>query len=130
MEIAGTPREGCGLIEKNVNYFPHAGVYIGGGKTKLRSDTLQNVHPLFKGSAVDIIETQLRPTEDKLLQDFSDCSGGGMYQTRERQIGDQFTIEEMLLAGVFVAGDERAGSLYSRGHLALYEIFCNFLDTQ
>jgi hypothetical protein len=42
--IAGTPRESCGLIEKDVNYFPHAGVYIGGGETKLRTDTLQNVH--------------------------------------------------------------------------------------
>lgn len=128
--IAGTPREDCGLIENDVNYFPHAGVYIGGGETKLRTDTLQNVHPLFKGEAVDVIETQLGPTKDKLPQDFSGCSGGGMYQTRERQIGDQFKIEEMLLAGVFVAGNEKAGWLRSRGHLALYDVFCHFLDTQ
>ena len=126
--IAGRPREGCGLIEKDVNYFPHAGVYIGGGETKLRTDTLQNVLLNFKGSAVDIIETQLGPTEDKLPQDFSGCSGGGMYQTRERQTDDQFAIEEMLLAGVFVAGNEKAGWLYSRGHMALYDVFCRFLD--
>jgi hypothetical protein len=103
-------------------------VYIGGGETKLRTDTLQNVQPSFKGAAVDMIETQLGPTEDKLPKNFSDCSGGGMYQTRECKIGDQFKIEEMLLAGVFVAGNEEAGWLYSRGHMALYDIFCRFLD--
>ena len=128
--ITGVPREDCGLIEKDVNFFPLAGVYIGGGETKLRTDTLQKVQPSFKGAAVDIIETQLGPTEDKLPKDFSGCSGGGMYQTRERQIGDQFIIEEMLLAGVFVAANEEAGWLYSRGHMALYDIFCRFLDAQ
>jgi len=111
-----------------VNFFPHAGVYIGGVETKLRIDTLQNIQPSFKGEAVDIIETQLGTTEDKLPKDFSGCSRDGMYQTRERQIGDQFKIEEMLLAGVFIAGNEEAGWLYSRGHMALYDIFCRFLD--
>lgn len=128
--IAGTPREGCGLIEKDVNFFPHAGVYIGGGETKLRTDTLQNATTSFRGLAVDIIKTQLGPTLDKLPRDFSGASGGGFYQTSERQTGDQFKIEEMLLAGVFVAGNEEAGWLYSRGHIALYEIFCNFLDKE
>ena len=118
------------LIEKDVNYFPHAGVYIGGGETVLRTDTLQNVAFPFKGLEVDIIETQLGPTEDKLPKDFSGASGGSVYQTSEHQIGDQFKIEEMLLAGVFVAGNEEAGWLYSRGHIALYDIFCKFLDTQ
>lgn len=53
-----------------------------------------------------------------------------MYQTRERQIDDQFTIQEMLLVGVFVAGNEKAGWLYSRSHMAIYDIFCGFLDNQ
>jgi hypothetical protein len=128
--IAGTPREDCGLIEKDVNYFPHSSVYIGGGETLLRTDTLQNVASPFNGLDVDIIETQLGPTLDKLPKDFSGASGGGVYQTSERQIGDQFKIEEILLAGVFVAGDEEAGLLYSRGHIALYDIFCKFLDSQ
>lgn len=127
--IAGTPREDCGLIEKDVNYFPHAGVYIGGGETILRTDTLQNVAPSFRGLDVDVIETLLGPTQDKLPKDFSGASGGGVYQTSERQIGDQFKIEEMLLAGVFVAGNEAAGRLYSRGHMALYDIFCVYLDS-
>lgn len=128
--IVRTPREGCGLIEKDVNYFPNAGVYSGRGGTKLRTDTLQNVHSTFQGSPVDITETQLGPTQDKLPQDFSGCGGGGMYQTREGQIGDQFTIEEKLLAGIFVAGNEKTGWLYSRGRMALYDIFCRFLDVQ
>lgn len=78
---------------------------------------------------VDIIETQLGPTQDKLSKDFSGASGGGIYQTSERQTGDQFKIEEMLLAGVFVAGNVEAGWLYSRGHIALYDIFCAYLDS-
>lgn len=128
--IAGTPREDCGLIEKDVNFFPHAGLYIGGGETVLRTNTLQNVASPFKGLEVDIIETQLGPTEDKLPKDFSGASGGGVYQTSERQTGELFKIEEILLAGVFVAGNEEAGWLYSRGHIGLYDIFCKFLDNQ
>lgn len=128
--IAGTPREGCGLIEKDVNFFPDAGVYIGGGETRLRVDTLQLVQSPYVGKEVDIIETSLGPTQDILPRNFAGCSGGGMYQTRERQIGDRFKIEEVLLAGVFVAGNEKKGHLCSRGHIALYDIFCDFLDRQ
>ncbi|CRX38809.1 hypothetical protein [Estrella lausannensis] len=128
--IAGTPREGCGLIEKDVNCFPHAGVYLGGGETKLRVDTLQLVQSPYMGKEVDIIETQIGPTQDILPRNFAGCSGGGMYQTRERQIGDRFKMEEVLLAGVVVAGNEGKGRLYSRGHIALYDIFCDFLDRQ
>lgn len=128
--IAGTPREDCELIENNVNFFPYRSVFIGGGETKLRTDTLQNVQLPYKGLEVDIIETNLGPTLDKLPKDFSGASGGGVYQTSERQTGDHFKIEEILLAGVFVAGNEEEGRLYSRGHIALYDIFCNFLDRQ
>lgn len=128
--IAGTPREGCRLVEKDVNYFPHAGMYIGGGETRLRINTLQLVQSQYMGKEVDIIETQLGPTQDILPRNFAGCSGGGVYQTRERQVGDQFKIEEVLLAGVFVSGDEKDGWLYSRGHMALYDIFCDFLDQQ
>lgn len=128
--IAGTPREDCGLIEKDVNFFPHASIYIGGGETKLRTETLQNIEFPFRGREVDIIETQLGPTKDKLPKDFSGASGGGVYQTSERRTGDQFKIEEILLAGVFVAGNEEEGRLCSRGHIALYDIFCEFLDKE
>jgi hypothetical protein len=128
--IAGTPREDCGLIEKDVNFFPHASMYIGGGKTKLRTETLQNIEFPFRGREVDIIETQLGPTQDKLSKDFSGASGGGVYQNSERQTGDQFKIEEILLVGVFVAGNEEEGRLCSRGHIALYDIFCEFLDKE
>ena len=109
--IVGTPREGCRLIEKDVNYFCHGSVYLGGGETKLRFNTLQNVQQSFQGLDVDIIETQLGTTLDILPRDFSGASGGGIYKTSQRQINDQFKIEEFLLSGVFVAGNEREGRL-------------------
>lgn len=126
--IAGAPREGCGLIEKDVNFFPHASVYIGGGRTQLRSGTLQDVQPHYKNKDVDIIETPLGPTQDILPKNFAGCSGGGIYQIRAAQVDDRFKIDDLLLAGVFVAGNEGKGLLYSRGPIALYDIFCDFLD--
>lgn len=123
--IVGTPREGCKLIQKDINYFPHGSTFVGGGQTKLRNNTLQKVCSPFKGINVDIIEFPLGPTKDILPRDFSGASGGGIYQIR---VDDQFEIRDVLLSGVFVAGNENTGTLYGRGHVALYDIFCKFLD--
>ena len=128
--MVGTPREGCGFIEKDVSSFCHGPVFHGGGETKLRLNTLQNVQQPFQGLDVDIIETQIGSTLDILPRDFSGASGGGIYQTLGRLINGQFKIEEILLSGVFVAGNEEKGLLFSRGHIALYDIFCRFLDTK
>lgn len=135
--IAGTPREGCRLMHdesdlssKNVNFFPNAGVYIGGGECKLKQNTLQKVISKYRGTDADLIVSQIGPTEDFLPSDFSGMSGGGCYQIRGRLIDDKYAVDEFLLAGIFVAGNENEGWLYSRGHISLYEIFCKFLDEQ
>lgn len=127
--ICGTPRKSLSLIENDVVYFPYASTYIGGGSTKLRLDTLQKIKEPYSGLDVDIIETELGPTEDEIPDDFSGASGGPIFQTRERLTGNTISNEEIMLAGIFVAGDEKvAKKLWSRGHIALYDIFCIFLD--
>ena len=49
--------------------------------------------------------------------------------TSKREI-DKVSYNDPKKGVKVVAGDEEAGRLTSRGHLSLYDIFCNFLDKQ
>lgn len=128
--IAGMPREGCHHISDDVKVIPYAGAYIGGGECKFCHNTLQNVLPEFRHSDADLIKTQIGPTQDILPKDFGGMSGGGIYQFKVCRKETNYQLDDFLLAGVFVAGDEEDGWLTSRGHLSLYDIFCGFLNTQ
>ncbi len=78
----------------------------------------------------DIIESQQGPTQDHIPEDFSGMSGAGIYQISVRSNDNQYVIEEVHLARVFVAYKEKSKCLQSRGHISLYDVFCKFLDKQ
>ena len=54
-------------------------------------------------------------------------SGGGVYQVKLIEERGHKSVGEFMFAGVFV-GDDGDQYLASRGHISLYEVFCEYLD--
>ncbi len=128
--FSGYPREGVHQVEDSVSCLPNSGVYLGGGECLIRSNILKDVHEEFIGYDADIIESQKGPTLDHLPKNFSGMSGGGMYQVKLQLINNRFHLEDILLAGVFVAEAKNKKWVLSRGQISLYDVFCSFLDKQ